>query len=262
MLPFHYPGSKYKLIRKLLPKLPQHAHHVVVFGGTGAELLAKPRSEVETFNDLSHDVTNCFRVLGDDALRRQLLNRIEYTLYSRWEYEAAWDTLHSDNDNPLTRAHAFLVVANQSRAQSDPWMVAKSSWRYCVTTDETGRWTRLPDGLEEVAKRFENVQIENKPFEYILSHYDNSKTLFTIDPPYPADTRVDKKLYQHEMTDEDHGRLLDMVRRLEGRAVVFGYPHGMYEDMLSGCERIEFKRPCAASAQLLHPMRTDVIWIK
>jgi site-specific DNA-adenine methylase len=41
-------------------------------------------------------------------------------------------------------------------------------------------------------------------------------TLFYLDPPYLHATRTAQDVYAHEMSDEDHERLLETITSLEG----------------------------------------------
>lgn len=50
-----------------------------------------------------------------------------------------------------------------------------------------------------------------------------------MDPPYVTDTRSRSKLYEHEMSEDDHQDLVDLLLGLRGRAVVSGYSHPVYE---------------------------------
>ena len=47
----------------LVRLFPHHEHFVSVFGGSGADILGKPRSRLESFNDLDGQVYNLFCLL-------------------------------------------------------------------------------------------------------------------------------------------------------------------------------------------------------
>lgn len=56
------------------------------------------------------------------------------------------------------------------------------------------------------------VQIENSSFEYVLNRYDRENTFFYLDPPYPfTGERGSAKVYDHEMTDEAHNKLVSIL---------------------------------------------------
>lgn len=58
-------GGKSRLANKIIELFPRHRHYVEVFGGSGAILFSKPRSKIETYNDINGELVNFFRVLRD-----------------------------------------------------------------------------------------------------------------------------------------------------------------------------------------------------
>lgn len=54
--PIPYFGSKGRLASRIVGMLPQHGHYVEPYAGSLAVLLAKPRSRMETVNDLDGDL--------------------------------------------------------------------------------------------------------------------------------------------------------------------------------------------------------------
>ena len=63
--PFAYFGGKTRLAPLIAAAMPSHEHYVEPFGGSLAVLLAKPRSRMETVNDLDGDLMTFWRVLRD-----------------------------------------------------------------------------------------------------------------------------------------------------------------------------------------------------
>src|SRR5690606_27445667 len=87
--PFAYYGGKTTLADKIVQLLPEHDHYVEPFAGSLAVLLAKPRSAMETVNDLDGDLMTFWRVLRD---RPEDLARVcSLTPHSRAEHQAAYD---------------------------------------------------------------------------------------------------------------------------------------------------------------------------
>lgn len=75
------------------------------------------------------------------------------------------------------------------------------------------------------------------------------------DPPYVLETRHGR-IYKHEMQEEDHIELLDVLDEHPGPVILSGYAHPLYDDRLSHWER-ETKIVTAEAAQY----RTEVLWI-
>lgn len=76
-----YPGSKWNIVGQLVGLIPQHHSYVEPFFGSGAVFFNKTPSDIETINDMDHDVTNLFRCIQEDAER--LARLVMTTPFSR-----------------------------------------------------------------------------------------------------------------------------------------------------------------------------------
>lgn len=80
-----YYGGKWKLAPWIISHFPAHKNYVEPCGGAASVLLQKPRSPLETYNDLDGNVVNFFRVLRDRP--DELIRKIRLTPWARAEYE-------------------------------------------------------------------------------------------------------------------------------------------------------------------------------
>lgn len=102
--------------------------------------------------------------------------------------------------------------------------------------------------------------IENRPALRVIRDHDTPSTLFYVDPPYVHDTRkMGSACYRHEMSDDDHRELLEVLLAVEGMVVLSGYPHPLYDTMLARWERVETSATMAAGRGT--GIRTEVLWI-
>jgi DNA adenine methylase len=247
---------------RLMGHLPPHHHYVSVFGGSGADILCKPPSKTETYNDIDQDLANVFRVLREPAQRRHLSLLIRDTLPSRLGFREALDTL-SDSQDPVLRAWAYLVVAEQSWGCTHPSVARPLSYGYVVKPHGKRRWATLPQRIEWVAERFRRVEsIECLPWQEIFLRYDRPTTFFYCDPPYPFGTRAAKKIYAYEMSDSDHEEFLVRVCQLRGHVAVSSYDNPLYNRYLGDWTRLEFVQPCNISWRSKKPPRVEIVWIK
>jgi hypothetical protein len=83
----------------------------------------------------------------------------------------------------------------------------------------------------------------------------DAEWLIYCDPPYLLETRVKKKIYKHEMTDQEHLRLLEVLDTLDARVMLSGYPSPMYEEKLVGWHRHELETITRGGT-----MRTEVLY--
>jgi DNA adenine methylase len=87
LIPFGWYGGKFSHLAWLLPLLPKCHHYSEPFAGSGAVLLNRAPSPIETYNDLDGEVVNFFRVLRDE--KEKLVEAIGLTPFSREEFTLA-----------------------------------------------------------------------------------------------------------------------------------------------------------------------------
>lgn len=80
-----------------------------------------------------------------------------------------------------------------------------------------------------------NGLLQNRPY------IENPKTLIYLDPPYVLSTRKGGELYDHEMSDDDHKKLLNMVSDLPSMVMISGYRSDLYDEYLSHFHRIDYQ---------------------
>ena len=68
-----------------------------------------------------------------------------------------------------------------------------------------------------------------------------ARDLVYCDPPYLMETRSGRKLYEHELSDFDHRRLLRCIRKLPCMVMISGYWSSLYARMLGGWNSINFE---------------------
>ncbi|MFB6364500.1 DNA adenine methylase [Paenibacillus elgii] len=249
----HYPGSKWSMAEWIISHMPPHTTYLEPYFGSGAPLFNKPRSKLETVNDLNGSITNLFRVIRDR--RDELAEAVRWTPYAREEYEASYTPPADISD--VERARVFLVRCWMAR-----WVKTnrKTGWRHVVDWDSrplspAKEWTDLPSKILEAAERLQGVQIEREPALKVIERYHKPNVLIYADPPYLLDTRRGK-MYEDEMTEVDHVELLQALEGHPGPVLLSGYAHPLYDEMLQHWRR-ETKRVQAEAGEI----RTEVLWI-
>lgn len=259
LIAFGWYGGKYSHLNWLLPLLPKSHHYCEPFGGSGAVLLNRHPSPVETYNDIDGEVVNFFSVLRDE--REALIQAIGLTPFSREELRRACEE-PTDSLTNLERARRFFVRARQVRtglAQT----ASEGRWANCVNTSRAGmagavsRWLGSVEGLAPIVERLLRVQIENRLALDVIKTYDDSDTLFYCDPPYPHESRGDTKAYRYEMEDDEHIALSDLLHSVKGKVAVSGYHCPLMDRLYQDWNCIEDKTRLAHSVKL---PRTEVLW--
>lgn len=70
---------------------------------------------------------------------------------------------------------------------------------------------------------------------------EDPKTLIYLDPPYVLSTRKGGELYDHEMSDLDHIKLLTLVCERPSMVMISGYRSAIYDEFLSDFHRIDYQ---------------------
>jgi DNA adenine methylase len=116
-------------------------------------------------------------------------------------------------------------------------------------------------GLPAVCERLGRVLFENRPALDLIRSEDDSGTLFYLDPPYPHETRRTTDAYAaSEMTEADHWELLDLVKQVQGKVMLSGYPRELYDEALAGWSRHTFDLPNHAAGGAAKRRMTEVLW--
>ncbi|MEM1953409.1 MAG: DNA adenine methylase [Candidatus Caldarchaeum sp.] len=262
--PLAYVGGKRFMIKYIVPIIEAYEHttYVEPFGGAAHILLAKKPSKVEVYNDINDIVVNFFKVLADKELSQELVRQVSILPYSRKLFKESTVAMYKEQD-PVKRAVAFFIVSKQSFAGN---VFGNSpSWSFSVLHKKTTlTWERCPRALAGVHARLRMVQIDCLDFRRIFKNYDRPTTLFYCDPPYVLSTRYEE-YYRHEMSDDDHKELVDILLRISGAAIVSGYRHEIYDRLVAnGWMSVDIPVTCFARHtrdSSKRPTRTEVLWI-
>jgi len=263
--PIRWFGGKGPMARRIVSLFSPHHIYVEVFGGGASVLFAKEPSPVEIYNDLDSGLVSFFRVLRDPKQFEEFHRLVSLTPYARQEFldcRKSWE----NQTNPVQRAYQWYVVARQSFSGyfGGSWSHTKTISRRNMAQVVSG-WLSAVDRLSEIAERLLCVQIEQNDWRIILKAYDRPDTLFYLDPPYIPETRRAGK-YAHELTLEDHSELVEQILVLQGKVVISGYEHPIYEPLeVAGWERYDIKVSCFTTNAAISKRRSsriETLWVK
>lgn len=222
-----YYGGKFKLAPWIIEHFPPHLNYIEPCCGMASVLLQKPRSPLETINDIDSNVVNFFRVLRDS--RDELLRRIALTPWAREEYEYCLRPC----EEPVEKARRFFAVSCMSfnGATRD----SKSTYGWRNSTDHRLRSTPALDmynnSLVAIADRLIGVQIEHRSWQDVVERLDNDEALIYLDPPYVQNERTKGFNYLHEWSTGDHRTAAELLRNAAGYVVVSGYACPLYTEL-------------------------------
>lgn len=254
-----YPGSKWNIAKQLTELIPAHHSYVEPFFGSGALFFNKPSSNIETINDLEHDVVNLFLCIQENA--EKLARLIMTTPYSREMYDSTFNCeehiAEGTGEDPYRKALVFLIKCWQGHGfRTNGYKVG---WKNDVQGRESmyalWNWYRLPEWVIMIAERLRKVQIENRPALEVIERFNYENVFMYLDPPYLLKIRAGKQ-YRHEMTDVGHEEFLKIALQSRAKIMISGYESSMYNDYLKDWNKVCFKS-CAEHGG----SRTEVIWM-
>lgn len=82
------------------------------------------------------------------------------------------------------------------------------------------------------------------------------RTFVYLDPPYLHSTRSRTQLYEYEMTNEDHERLLSWCLGSRATVMISGYRSDLYEEALRAWRTVSFDSMTRGGT-----MREEVLWM-
>ena len=230
-----YPGSKWSIADWIISFFPEHHSYLEAFFGSGAVLFNKPRSNIETVNDLDGNVVNLFEWIRKDPER--LAREIYLTPYARRIYDDAFKTVPEDSFGKAVNFYIRLNMGHGFRTTGE-----KVGWKNDVQGREkayaASDWCNLPDKIMQAAERIRGVQIENRSAVELIERFNNPRVLIYADPPYVLSARHGKQ-YRYEMDNQHQHDLIDVLQAHKGPVLLSGYDSDLYNDRLSDWHREE-----------------------
>jgi DNA adenine methylase len=246
-------GGKWLLAPWIIANMPEHRVYVEPFGGAGSVLMRKPRCYAEVWNDLDETVVGLFRVLRS-ARAGELIDSLKLTPFARGEFEGAYEPC----DDAVEAARRLIIRSFMGFGSNGH----NRSTGFRANSNRSGTtpahdWVNYPDALQKIVARLSGCIIENRDAKAVMAAHDGPDTLHYVDPPYVFETRADlTKDYAHELTDADHAALLAFLKMLQGKVMLSGYPHPLYDAALQGWTRLERKALADGASS-----RTEVLWM-
>lgn len=258
-----YHGGKFRLAPWILTFFPKHTVYVEPFGGAASILMLKQQVGAECYNDLDGQVVNLFRILRDPARALELQRRVQLTPFARAEFDWAYEPAEDD----LDAAHKLIIKSFMGHGSDSATRGCRTGFRSKLTDGrvlpavEYSTWS---DAIPSFTRRLQGVVIEERNALEVITRMDSPNTLIYADPPYCHSTRsavmgrsAKTHGYRHEMSDDDHRRLAEVLHAAKGMVVLSGYASDLYDkELFADWTRAE-RRHVADGGKF----RTEVVWI-
>ena len=225
-----YPGAKWRIARWIISHFPQHESYLEPYFGSGGIFFCKPKSRIETINDIDGEVVHFFKMCRNRP--DDLADALRLTPWAREERQAAFDPTSDD----IERARRFAVRCWQTFGAS---FRKSNGWRHTSAKfndggpDNPKLWARMPQCVQDASTRLLEAQIENCMALDLIKRFNGERVLIYTDPPYVKGTRNSHgDTYRHEMSDADHEELLRTLMEHTGMVILSGYDCDLYNDTL------------------------------
>jgi len=248
-------GGKAYLARRIIALMPEHETYVEPFAGGLSVLLNKARARTEVAGDLHGELIAFYQTFRDQP--DVLIDHLRAIPYARESFD--WACRAVEGADPIAAAVRFLIKHRFSRGGMGKTFAWSERLRGGQPGDVNG-WETIKAQLPVIARRLGGVQLRHADVMELIEQCDGPNTLFYLDPPYLPSTRTARSVYAHEMSQEDHERLLEVVVDVRGMVVLSGYGNPLYDHALGAWDRHEFDRPNDAGQNKTKQRRVEVLW--
>ncbi len=220
--PIVYYGGKLKMLKYILPLIPEHRIYVEPFFGGGAVFWAKEPAESEIINDINSMAINFYEVVRDDF--EALKAKIESTLYARANYTVA-DTIYRFPHlfDKIQQAWAFYIGTQMGFAAKI------GSWGYDKYGKQIRSWENKKEYFNEnYSRRLHKTQIECNDAIKVIKSRDTEDTFIYLDPPYINTYQGHYSGY----TEEQYRELLETLSTIKGKFLLSSFPSEILDEFI------------------------------
>ncbi|HRY33382.1 MAG TPA: DNA adenine methylase [Bacteroidales bacterium] len=251
--PISYYGGKQKMLRHILPLIPEHHLYDEPFCGGAAVYWAKKPAKVEVINDLNEELINFYIVVKTQY--QAIKELVKSTLHSRKMHAQAW-AIYSDPKphDQVKRAWAVWVLATQgfSSQLSNSWGYDRKKGSMAIKVRN-----KKIQFTEDLALRLEYTQVECRDAISVIRTFDTPGSFHYLDPPYPNTDQAHYAGY----TVDDLEQLLKTLTQVKGKFLLSNYPQAVIDEYCKeyGWYQRCFKMPVAASKKAVRPTKIEVL---
>lgn len=238
-----------------------YTHRNIAYFGAGGEFWNWECEGIsEAVNDINAALTCFWHVLCDDDDFEEFSHLVNATPFSQASYE---DTFADSIRGPVEIALQVFVRYRQSRQGLGKDYATPTRRTRRGMNENVSAWLSAVEGLPECHERLKRVEIRTLDALEFIDKYDHERALLYLDPPYLHSTRsTGGGEYAFEMTDRDHGELLNKLALIDGKFMLSGYHSDIYDDYAAladwTCHEKEIDNK--ASSKKTKDKKTECVW--
>jgi DNA adenine methylase len=268
--PFSYYGGKQRLAARICQLLPPHTVYCEPFCGSAAVYFKKGLPEIgnsdyyrEVLNDLNGLIVNFFRVMQNKKKRDELIDRLEWTVYSQEEHIKSVYLCKNPVKDDVLMAWAWFYNINNSFSSN-----LNSGYRTQIYSRNSA-YTHFQkvERLRLFKDRFKYTYIMSEPANRIIKRFDSPQTVFYVDPPYPNTEQG----HYSGFTQQDFEDLITVLESCHGAVLLSCYNNAAVPDHWVKHEFDVFasstgitgdKRGVSEATSRQSHKRTECVWFK
>ena len=170
-------GGKSRLVKTIVPLIPEHKCYAEVFAGAAWIMFSKPESKVEVLNDYNSEIVTLYRVLQHHL--EAFIQQFKWMLISRQTFHRFWEMM-PETMTDIQRAVRFFYIHRNCFGGR----MTSPSFGYATTCAPKMNLLRIEEELSAVHLRLSQAYIEHLPYADMIQRYDRPHTFFYLDPPY------------------------------------------------------------------------------
>ena len=214
---FNYYGGKQKLVKTIIPLIPNHSMYVEVFFGGGSVFFNKKPVEKEVINDANDLLINFYQLAKSNSseLQKYIDERL---ILSETLYKETNKIIKSPyNYNEIERAWAMWYNYNFSFCS-----ILCGSFGHSNGNTHTKSVFNKFSQFSIICERLKYVEIFNRSANEVIKIKDKIGSFIYVDPPY---FNSDITSYKMPYTEEDFIELLDILTNLKNaKFMLSSYP--------------------------------------
>lgn len=201
-------GGKTRLLKHILPLIPEHKTYVEPFAGGAAVFFNKPESKVEVINDINGDLINLYRVVKHHL--EEFIKQFKWCLVSRQAFE--WHQVESlETLTDIQRAARFYYLQRTAFGAK----ISGQTFGTAPSAPPKLNLLRIEEELSVAHLRLARVYIEHLSWDQCITKYDRPQTLFYLDPPYWSTAG-----YGVDFGFEHYERMAKLAKSIKGTMLI------------------------------------------
>ena len=251
-----YIGGKNRMAKWIGNYIPNDIEtYVEVFGGAfwvyvNGQVHKKPILKNVIYNDFNRYMTNLFACCRNPMEFLKSMDEI-VAQDSELFYQFKTDVFENKNikdieipDYDYGMKYAYIVTQIFSGLNPEKGKFIDLKGKYSSKFDAFRRRLKNPAVIEKLNKI---TNVENMDCEEVIKKYDSPKTYFYVDPPY---WKTENYYSLHDFDTDDHKRLADVLKNIEGRFSLSYYDfeqlHDWFPEDEYEWELKDFVKPASA----------------